>query len=58
MIIYEVIGNIKLPDSLSIKLSIHDCGRPYLQIVEETVCNRTGGSLIKMVGKSGIFLLT
>lgn len=38
----EIINNIKLPDSFDIRVSTHPEGRTFLQIRQNTFCNRTG----------------
>lgn len=38
----KIIKEIKLPDGFSIRLDTHPEGRFYMQIRQESVCNRTG----------------
>ena len=45
--ILQIINSVTLPDNLKIKIGTHNggkdgIGRTYLQIRQETVCNRTG----------------
>ena len=38
----EVVAEIKLPEGFFIRLDKHPEGRPFLQIYQNTICNRTG----------------
>lgn len=38
----EFVDNITLPEGLKLKVGVHPEGRQYLQIYQESICNRTG----------------